>query len=261
MKPTAVIHLKLVAVFLTVAALAACSAVTGGLKEPDTALALDTVERLKRVNRTLTSFKGIGKIRIRSSDRAPVNERVAWVGSAPEKLRIAVVSAGRPVLTIAADGRHLYVVDPNDPRNTFTKISTQDADLQRLLTIPLKSSDVVTVLSGRVPIAAHGSASLVRDTDGSGNILVLRRWWRVVEKIFLDDSLEEVQTVEMYDLGGGLRYRVNFRRMQEVDGYRVPRRLEINREDGSSLRLDIERYFAGVAVTPELFVIEPPETK
>jgi outer membrane lipoprotein-sorting protein len=239
--------------------LAGCSAVTGDLKEQDTALAVNTVQRLRRVNHELTSFKGVGKIRIRSSDRAPVNERVAWVGSAPEKLRIAVISAGRPMLTIAADGRYLYLVDPNDPRNTFTKISTPDADLQRLLSIPLKSSDVVTVLAGRVPIAEHGSALLVRNTDGSGHILVLIRWWRVVERIFLDDSLTEVKTVEIYDFGHRLRYRVNFRRMQEVDGYRVPEQLEINREDGSSVRLDIERYIAGVAVTPELFVIEPPE--
>jgi len=261
MKPAAAFRLKSVAVLFTVAALAACTAVTGDLKTPDAALAAETLARLRRVNHDLSTFKGLGKIRIRSADRAPVSERVAWVGAVPEKIRIAVVSAGRPVLTIAADGRHLYFVDPNDPHTTFRKLSAPDADLEQLLSVPLKTSDVVTILAGRVPIVGHGSAVLTRGADGSGRVLVLSRWWRVVEKIFLDESLAEVKTAEIYDLGGRLRYRVNFRRMQEVNGYRVPERLEINREDGSSVRLDIDRYLTGVAVTPESFMIEPPETK
>jgi len=59
--------------------------------------------------------------------------------------------------------------------------------------------------------------------------------------------------------GGKLRFWVEFKRMQQINGYRVPRRLKITGNDGNGLQLDIDRYIADVSLKPSMFVLTQPE--
>jgi hypothetical protein len=65
--------------------------------------------------------------------------------------------------------------------------------------------------------------------------------------------------VETFYLNGDLKYRAEFNTMQDIQGYRVPSRLVLTTDDGSGFQLDVERYWAGVSVSPSLFVLTPPE--
>jgi hypothetical protein len=65
--------------------------------------------------------------------------------------------------------------------------------------------------------------------------------------------------VENFYFTGDLKYRAEFKKMQDINGYRVPSRLVFSTDDGSGFQLDVDRYWAGVSVSPPLFVLTPPE--
>jgi len=213
---------------------------------------------ISQINQSLNSFKGIGKIRIWGPQHPPINERVAWLGSVPVSLRIVVLASGQPVVKFATDGRYLYFVDLQDPARSFKKIRSKDASLEKLISMPVKSSDIISLLAGRPPILDHSRAVLVEDAANNGIVLVLEKWWQVVEKIYLKADKSAVEKVEIFG-GGKLRFRVEFKRMQQINGYRVPRRLKITGNDGNGLQLDIDRYIADVSLKPSMFVLTQPE--
>jgi hypothetical protein len=211
-----------------------------------------------QTNQNLNSFKGIGKIRIWGPQHPPINQRVAWIGSVPVSLRIVVLASGQPVVKFATDGRYLYFIDLQNPEHSYKKIRAEDASLAKLIAIPVKSSDIISLLAGRPPILEHSRAVLAEDAANSGTVLILEKWWQVVEKIYLNADKSAVEKVETFG-GGKLRFRVEFKRMQQIKGYRVPRRLIITGNDGTGLQLDIDRYIADVSLKPSMFVLTPPE--
>ncbi len=215
---------------------------------------------LSNTNKNLSAFKGVGQIRIWNRSRPPISERVAWIGAAPTSLRIVVLTSGRPAIKFATDGRYLYFVDLQAPRPSLKKVRSSNASLSRLISMPVKSSDIIDLLSGRPPILSHSNVSLEKDTAGRGYILILQKWWQVVEKIYLNEDKSEILMVEILNSDNGLQYRVEFNRMQDVRGYRVPSRLTISDDNGAGIQLDIDRYIADISVDPSMFVLSSPDT-
>jgi hypothetical protein len=218
------------------------------------------VEQLRNVNQNLVAFKGVGRIKLRDSSRkiAPLSERAAWVAALPHKLRLAILASGRPVFKMAADGRYLYLVDLTNPERSFLKMRASDPGLKRLIALPVKSSDVVALLAGRTPIVDHSTATLAEAAEGDGCVLVLKKWWTVVEKVYLDPERTGVRRVEYFEPDGTLRYRVDFERMQDIQGYQVPAQLLLSNDRGIDLRVEITRFMAEASVAPSMFVLSPP---
>lgn len=241
--------------------LSACSTLRQRLPEDRMAekAARKLLVDISHTNQNLNSFKGIGKIRVWGPQHPPINQRVAWVGSVPVSLRIVVLASGRPVVKFATDGRYLYFIDLQDPGRSYKKVRSSDASLDKLIYMPVKSSDIISLLAGRPPILDYSRAVLMEDAANGGAILILEKWWQVVEKIYLNADKSAVEKVEIFGGGGKLRFRVEFKRMQQIQGYRVPRRLKITSNDGAGLQLDIDRYMADVSVKPSMFVLTPPE--
>ena len=218
-----------------------------------------TLQKISHTNSNLASFKGIGRIRLRDTDKPTLSERVAWVGSLPDKLAIAVLVSGRPVVKVAADGHHLYAVDLQDPSGSYRKIRTSDPRLDKFIRIPATVGDIATVLAGRTPIREHSRAFLQRAESGEEVILVLEKWWSVVQKIYLSKDRQTVLRFEIFGTNGTLLFRGEMTDTQVVQEYRVPLRLSFSTDTGTALQLDIERYMVDVPVTPAMFTLQPPD--
>jgi hypothetical protein len=239
---------------------AACSQLTGRLPEkpfdPETrALLL----KLENINRDLKTFKGLGKIRLWSHGKITVAERVAWIGSEPSKLRIDVLVSGHPGIKIANDGQWFYYLDPYSEKQPFRKIRATEANLKKIVSISIKSSDLMAFLAGRIPLREHDKATLLPNSTGSGYVLELKKKWRSPrEKIYLAEDKTRIQKVAIYDGKGDLMYRVEFDGMQTINSYRIPSRLIFSDDNGAVFQLDIKKYWTDVPVTPSLFVLTPP---
>jgi len=215
---------------------------------------------LRNQNRMLKNFKGIGKIKVRQDQKTRIDERIAWVASETAKLNIAVLVSGHPAIKMASDGEWFYYYETREGKPFYKKFSASDANLKQITAIPIKISDIIALLAGRVPLREHHTAVLERSASGKSYVLVLkRRWWGVTEKIFLDETKSKVHQTEFYNRSGSLIYLARFDEMQSIDGYRVPALLSISNGDGIDLELVVNRYWADVDVSASMFVLNPPE--
>lgn len=211
-------------------------------------------------NEKLVSFKGIGKIKVWQNGKIRIDERIAWIGSETAKLSIVVLISGHPAVKLASDGKWFYYYETRQDEPIFKKSPATDATLQRIVSIPIKTSDIIELLAGRAPLREHHVALLHRQSSETGYVLTLKnRWGGIVEKVFLDEDKSQVHRIEFYNRSGGLIYRARFDEMQNVSGYQVPSRLTVSSEDGISVQLEIQKYLADVPVSPSMFVLNPPD--
>ncbi len=237
-----------------------CASLTGRIpeKSADHVEAVNLLSSLNTKNQNLQAFKGIGRIKLWHNNNPGIDERVMWAGANPSSLLIVVLVSGHPAIKFSTDGNFLYYLDLTAKPSSFKKIRSSDACLDRLVSIPIRSRDVVSLLSGRIPIHKFTSAGLIKNKLKKGYILVLKKKWRgVIEKIYLDENKSDIQKVEIFKSDGSLKYRAAFETMQYIKGYHVPLKLVISNDNGAGFMLDIERYMADAAVSPSMFVLSP----
>jgi hypothetical protein len=240
-----------------------CATLPDTAEEPapavDSAEARAVLEQLRQTNEKLKNFKGVGRLTIKKEGKIQMDERVAWIGSDPLRLSVVLFASGFPAVRMASDGEWLYYQDGQEAGLPVKKIRSRDPDFDRLLSIPIQSSDIIALMCGRIPIREHRAARLQPVASGNGYVLLLDRIWGVHQKIFLDERKTEVQQIEVYDVSGNMVFQANFLEMQRVDGYRVPSRLVVsNHQTKALVQLVVEKYWADIPVTPSMFVLESP---
>ena len=215
------------------------------------------VAALAEVNSGLSAMKGIGRLTLKQDDRLQFDERMAWVGAPPLKLSVVLFAAGFPALRFAGDGEWLYYQDGQQAGAPIKRMRASDPDLKRMLSISIQSSEVIALMSGRLPVKEHSAVRLVPVASGRGHALRLLQGRQLRQYIFLDDSTSEARQTQVFE-GDKLLYQADFVEMQRVGPYKVPLRLVISNADGASVQLVVERFWADVPVTPEMFVLAAP---
>ena len=209
---------------------------------------IDIIRRIENKNKTLFSFKGIGKIKIATKSGIKISEKIAWVGLKPDK--IYVVSFGLSQLRFSYDGKSFYFVDIN---NDFFK--KQDSNiLEKILKIPISITDMVQLLSGNVPI--HDFKHALIDKDNNKYVMLLKNIWGTqIEKIYFDNNLVNIPKIEIYYPSGSIKYYIQFNKIEEVDTYKIPKQIIISNDD-TVFSLNIEKFWTNPIVSNSQFIIE-----
>ncbi|MEJ5360217.1 MAG: hypothetical protein WHT06_16265 [Desulfobacterales bacterium] len=212
---------------------------------------------IRKTNETLVTCKGIGRLTVRREGRVQMDDRIAWIGSEPRRLSLVLFASGFPALRLAGDGETFYFQEATAPGAPVRKIRSGDPDFSRVLALPLAASDILALLRGRTPLRAERVERFHPIGTGPGHLLLLSAADGSRQALFLDEERTEVRETQFYDASGRLVLLVQFLEMQKVDGYRVPLRVRVADDRENALVLVVERYWAGVPVTPSMFVLEP----
>jgi hypothetical protein len=224
---------------------------------PEAVEARQIVTQLQNANAHLKNFKGLGRLTVRKEGKVQMDDRIAWIGSEPLKLSLVLFASGFPALRMAGDGEWLYYQDVQAPEAPVKRIRASDPDFKRLLSIAIQSSDIISLMCGRIPIREHRSATLKPLSSGKGYALMLTKPGVIQQAIFLDETKSEVRQTLIYDSSGDLLFQADFMEMQLVDGYKVPLRLAVSNSEQALVQLVVERYWADVPVTPAMFTLGP----
>lgn len=220
--------------------------------------AAQLLSRLSLQNDALTTFKGTGTVRLNTGEGSRRTARVAWIGEAPDKLRLAVLNiGGLPATTMAADGNYFFMAT-QAPRK-FYKTRTSDPSLDRLIGIHLKTREIIQILRGRVPMREFHRAEAAVDVRTGDMVLTLSDGrGRMLERIRFSGELPPPKSVEMFDASGTRVYSVQFSDHRELEGFNLPFQIDIaSRDDRLALR--IHRYWPHAATPPSTFVLTESE--
>ncbi|MFQ5484204.1 MAG: DUF4292 domain-containing protein [Desulfobacterales bacterium] len=241
--------------------LSGCTGLTGAVSKTvldrSSPVADNLLSRVKNTNLKLKTFKGIGKVRVRNKEGFQVL-RIAWAAWNPRKIRMEILGiSGQPVASLASDGDWIYVYLHGERRYYKKPAYTS---FQNFFSLPLGSIDLIALMSGRVPIAGHHHVLLKRDPVSGRYALILKKKpLGLVEKIYFDQTKENVAGVERFNYVGDLLYRAKIERFQNIGGYTVPAKLIISTDMGEIFKLDIEKYWVNVPVSSQMFALEPPK--
>jgi hypothetical protein len=241
--------------------LAGCSRMIANMhKVPYDAQAQERARRLLEFaldkNPAPETFKGIGNIKI-FKDNQVEHGRLAWMASGTDKVRIELLTPyGQPWAGFSSDGQHVYMLVYADQR--FYKKPLSGSGLKQIISISVQPREIISLLSGRPPVPEYSFISIIESQTRSGPVLVLqKKWWRGYQKIYLDQTADNIRAVEVYDGSGELKYKADFSHQIE-NGDRIPYRLEISNGHGTRVQLVVNGHWAEVDISPSAFVIEPP---
>ena len=160
--------------------------------------------------------------------------------------------------SFAYDGKWLYFFFHAE--NRFHKRRSANADLSRLLSLPIKVADIISLMSGRAPIKNPGGASLIPNKTGNGYVLIIEKgWWqKQIAKIYLLDDQKSLWKYEQYDQAKRLVYRVELFDPKNFEGFQIPRKLIFSDESMVRLEILIEKYWPNANLASSLFVLNPP---
>jgi len=241
----------------------ACSSFTGRIvEEPpellDTAAITEVNNLLSTIrlnNRNLKTFKGIGKITFWEEDKKCITSNIAWVGSDPDMIRIAILNiSGQPLLSLANDGQWFYFLSHTD--NSFYKKRSSYPNLKKAIQIPIKPVEIVSLLAGRIPIYEYHTANIIRNKK-KGYIIVLKKSGNVVQKIYLNEDKKNVKKIELFDVNEKSLYFVVIDSLQKINKYHVPLKLSVSSNNGNGFKIDVHKYWTDVSINPSMFVLAP----
>lgn len=212
---------------------------------------------LKNKNFALNTFKSTGKISFWEKGNKGMSAGIAMAGAKSDKIRIAVRDvSGQPVTSLASDGKWLYVF-LHTKRKFYKKPSTSST-LKKLISMPIKPSDMVSILTGCATIRKYRSVFLTKNNNGY--VLILKaRWGNVIEKIYLNEDKKYIRKIEIFNANETLAYSVIFNKMQNIQEYQIPLQLIFSNNNGDGFQIDIDRYWTNAAVSPSMFVLKPPK--
>ncbi len=256
--------MKYILILFVIVFFPACSFFTGRIvEEPpelsDPAAIIEVnnlISTIRLKNRNLKTFKGIGKITFWEEDKRSITSSIAWVGSDPDMIRIAILNiSGQPLLSIANDGQWFYFLSHTD--NSFYKKRSSYSNLEKAIQIPVKPVEIVSLLAGRIPLYEYYTADIIRNKKQGYVIVLKKRSGNVIQKIYLNEDKKDVKKVELFDVNEKLLYFAVIDSLQKINKYHVPLKLSVSSDNGNGFKIDIHKYWTDVSVNPSMFVLAP----
>ena len=180
---------------------------------------------------------------------------MAWAGSLPDKIRMEILSAaGRPDLSIAGDGKKLYFLFHHNKK--FYKKSF-NTGLNKIISIPIKITDIIALLAGRIPLLEYNNASLKKDPLSDEPVIILKKGkGEIIEKIFLDAAKKNVRHIELFDSKGSIMYAAAFKGIRKIKNYNIPTGVKLS-DDDAVVHINIDKYWVDIPIEQSIFALTP----
>ena len=160
------------------------------------------INRTQAFNAQISTSKGTGELILTRGFRKE-KYKIVWAAQSPNRLRMTLLMSGHPVETIASTGQWVTFVSHTGAHTPHSAVST-DPDLDPYINIPLRLSELVDLLLGKVPKRPFDRAWILPETP---------------DTVFASQSFSsEIQEWLTNERGITTRYRVSDKNMNVVFG-------------------------------------------
>ncbi len=218
--------------------------------------AREVVKRLNARRTAVRSFVMQGQISLVYPDGELYGDHLIQ-GVYPDHLRADIMGPfGRPVMSLATDGRRLTVLLFRENK-AFQGPATRQ-NLGRFLGIPMSPAEIYALITGNPPLVVYQEATVVRAAGGGAQLKLLASGGAVGQGIDFDPTDYTVTSAWLRVIDGPVALRATYSDFQPWQGARYPRQAELRDSQGRTLTLQNDEMDLNRAVSGQLFTLRPP---
>lgn len=217
------------------------------------------METIQKENALPAAGKGLGRFSMTRENEMLTN-RIAYIFEKPDKMRISMLTPlGTPGLTFSADGKRVYFQSPD--RQKVKTFSTKNPELTPFLDVQIRTSEVITSISGGVPVLPFYSARIEPKEDSPYVRYVLCNFFGGIREEIFADAKGVVREARVYDTQGSLRYKlIRKGDIQDHGGVGIPELISIEKDQDNQFSISVSRFMEEDGIEDFRFQIEKPET-
>jgi hypothetical protein len=100
---------------------------------------------------------------------------------------------------------------------------------------------------------------LSQDNEAQPELALVDRWGRTRQRITIDDTMHPVAS-EWFDRNQNSLYSLTVTGKQTIDGFTLPKRIDLFGASGERVSFTLDRYEANVRLNENLFFQAPPSS-
>ena len=203
--------------------------------------AIETADRLYDFNREIKASKGRGLLTMAAKNRR-VQYRIAWAAQSPDRARITLISSGIPVETLLFNKSRITLYS-HTGRHSLKTYKSDDPSLEKVLSVPVKMRDIISVLTGRIPLKPYKYAWFEEreSKKETRSILLNVQSDKRMQQLIIDSDggISQFSLLEGPDRPV---YTVRFSGLQRFDSNALFTRMTITSESGESAVFSIQAF-------------------
>ncbi|MFO7754277.1 MAG: hypothetical protein R6V41_14295 [Desulfobacteraceae bacterium] len=204
--------------------------------------ALEAAARIREFNRGIASSKGTGRVSVTGKETR-MQYRIAWAAKSPDQARITLISSGMPVETILFN-RNRITLYSHTGEHPVKEYKSGNPSLERFLSVPVRMKDIISVLTGKIPLQPFDRACFAENDDrkASRRIMLDDRSGKKTQMLCLDSDMERIRKLGLMEKNGGTIYKIGFSGLQKFESFKIFTRLTISGEAGESAVFRIKSF-------------------
>ena len=201
--------------------------------------ALLLASEARSFNQHIIASKGIGWARVETKTKTE-KLKIAWAVVFPDKIRITFLISGLPVETIVATGEKITFFSHTGEHSKYSYRS-KDPDMEDYIQVPIKMSEMILVLLGRLPVKKFDDAYFSPLDSSLSSISLKQKWKGVTQTLHFNDK-GKIDGLKSTDLSGELLYEMMITQYKTYDFGDIPIKIEIKDLNNRKLTLEITSF-------------------
>ncbi len=220
--------------------------------------ALSLALQAKSYNQQVHSSKGLGWAVLQTPEKPGKKEKykIAWAAQFPNKIRITFLLSGLPVETIISTGQKITFLS-HTGQHSLHSYESEDPDMGRYVHVPVKMSQIILMLVGRLPIKDFNDAYFSPDSNTLSDIILRKdketqMQYLQINKVGLPDQ------ISITDFTDEPLYRIMIKHYENFSGLDIPSRIEVQDRLGRKLTVRISSFKANPPLKEGVFLLTDP---
>lgn len=210
----------------------------------------NALRKIRLTNQNITAAKGLGWIKIKTGQHV-LKYKIAWAAVSPDKIRISLLMSGHPIETVAADGKNVTFISHTGSHKPY-KTFSNDPDMERFIKVPVKLSDLISLLLGHIPLMKHDLVYFSPKDPALKTLILKKTLGGLRQKISLndDDLPSEIKTT---GIEGQTLYRMMIFSYTSFNHDAIPAVVHLFDAKQREIILTITTFQANPVIKPSVF--------
>ena len=201
--------------------------------------ALSLSNEARSFNRHITASRGKGWAKLETPGKTD-RYRMAWAAVYPDKIRMTFLLSGNPVETVISTGEKISFLSHTGKHDLYISDS-KDPDLKDYLEVPVKMSELISILLGRFPLMNFDDAYF-SPLDSSLAVIITRQKEKGQTQHLNFNSNGIISRIQSLDSFGKPLYEIHVLEYKTHESNDIPVKLQIKDSENRMLTLDISDF-------------------